>query len=120
MNKTKKIKPSIIEMIAYSKILTPLIYSFGNYVGQIFLENLLHITQHLMGIGSGSNILTSGEYSLIKKLKGSSNIVILDVGANTGSFVKVTKNNLIKKNFELHAFEPSKHSFKILKKKICR
>ncbi len=90
----------------------------GNKIILRLLEKFVLLAQQLIGIGSGTDVRSSGEIILIKKLNAlnSSSVTIFDVGANKGDFTEMIISNLNGKvNFQLHCFEPSRISFERLK-----
>jgi FkbM family methyltransferase len=96
-----------------------------NLTGSRFIQGLLEknvvISQHLMGIGSGTSVYSSGEQILIKKLLELKlpEVTIFDVGANQGQFSGLILSGLKDKiDFRLHSFEPSVYSYEKLKEKI--
>jgi len=93
----------------------------GSKFLQKLLEKNINLSQKLMGIGSGADVNTSGEEILIKKLLELKlpEVVVFDVGANTGEFSEMIIASLDNKlNFQLHLFEPSQFSFKKLTERI--
>jgi len=69
-----------------------------------------------MGIGSGGDVLTSGEQSIFRVLRKRAipPYFIFDVGANNGQFLHLVLNNIEVDNFSVHCFEPSQAAFKRL------
>jgi FkbM family methyltransferase len=69
-----------------------------------------------MGIGSGSNVLASGERAIFDELKHRLNppYCIFDVGANQGQFLRLAIENITVGDFSIHCFEPGLQTFKIL------
>lgn len=117
----KNYKHSLIEIVAFSPLITPVVYLFGNKFGQQFLEFLVHCAQHLMGIGSGSSVRQSGEHILPKLCQQycEKPIIIVDVGVNEGEFVDLflTSNLDVQ---QVHGFEPSDYCFNLLQKKYAQ
>ncbi len=69
-----------------------------------------------MGIGSGSDVVFSGEravFDILKRRMGSS-CCIFDVGANKGQFLQVVLENLVVGKYMVHCFEPGHETFKAL------
>jgi FkbM family methyltransferase len=88
----------------------------GNSVIQNLLEKNLLYSQYLMGIGSGSDVFSSGERGVFHQLKhrSSSPYCIFDVGSNKGQFLQLIFENISLNNLSIHCFEPSRETFKIL------
>jgi FkbM family methyltransferase len=78
------------------------------------LEKNISVSLRLSGIGSGVEAADSGEKVVLKFLKGES-YTIFDVGANKGQYLNMIFNELTGKDAEIHAFEPGKYTFEILK-----
>lgn len=83
----------------------------GNNLLQRLLENNITISQYLIGIGSGSNVASSGEHVLIYKLRlraaqTEKSLCIFDVGANQGQFLRLMHDGLRDSPTFFHAFEP--------------
>lgn len=110
----------MIERFGYSSFCKPLILLTGNRYVQDLLKLVLHVTQHLMGIGSGSVCTTSGEVILLKVLREVSEppFNIFDVGANKGLFLQLIASVIGDEPCHVHAFEPVKKTFSILEKSI--
>ena len=85
---------------------------------QRLLERNVIFSQNLMGIGSGTPVYTSGEKVLVDKLRQCAKtgpaLCILDVGANKGQFLTFIAGGLQGTSFNIHAFEPSEFTYKIL------
>ncbi len=111
-----------LERIAFSPLFKPLEFLSGNSFAQALLSYNLHITQHLMGIGSGTTVSNSGEHSVVKKLTESVNppYCIFDVGANKGDFTKMVLSMIPERMLDIHLFEPSTHTFQLLCKNISQ
>lgn len=91
----------------------------GNIIAQKALGNILHYSQFLMGIGSGTSPETSGERILIKELKKKYHatnmpLCVFDVGANKGQFLEFVHQGLQGIPAEYHAFEPSRNAYQDL------
>ena len=75
-------------------------------------------TQLLLGIGTGSDVGTSGESALFVKLKRDTpegqELCLFDVGANRGQFLDLAISGLGPRPFSIHCFEPSAATFKML------
>lgn len=89
---------------------------------QTLLERNIFLSLHLMGIGSGTSVYSSGEKVLIKKLLELNlpEATIFDVGANQGQFSDLVVSGLRGQiNFKIHSFEPSRYSFEKLTEKLA-
>ena len=80
------------------------------------LQDAVRRAQYLMGIGGGSDVLTSGEQSIfdVLALECQPPYCIFDVGANKGQFLNLALNTLSGNDLSIHCFEPAKESFRIL------
>ena len=57
----------------------------------------------------------SDNFEILNKLQKKKDLIIFDIGANTGRWID---NSIQRFNIEnIHAFEPSKNEFKLLKEK---
>lgn len=90
----------------------------GNRFAQNLLQKNVFISQYLMGIGSGTEVATSGESEIFRILKQSHKApyCIFDVGANKGQFLSIALQSILTENFSIHCFEPSLHTFNLLAK----
>lgn len=99
-----------------------LIKMSSNAFIQSKLENIVALFQILMGIGSGTGVVTSGEHVLISLLSeqyaSDEPICIFDVGSNQGQFCEMLEQGLQGKSFLIHSFEPSKYTFNSLKSNL--
>lgn len=88
----------------------------GNQFSQRLLQKNVFISQYLMGIGSGSGVLTSGERMIFKILseKCDPPYCIFDVGANKGQYLDLALEALYTDDYLIHCFEPGVESFKVL------
>ncbi len=93
-----------------------LIKASGNRFIQTVLEKNVKASQYMMGIGSGSEVLSSGEqaifYVLKQRLKPP--YCIFDVGSNKGQFLQLILNNIAADDFSIHCFEPGHETYKLL------
>jgi len=93
-----------------------LIRASGNRFIQNFLEKIVRTSQYLMGIGSGTDVLSSGEQAVFRvlrqKMKGP--YCIFDVGSNRGQFLELILDNITADEFSVHCFEPGRETFKML------
>jgi len=88
----------------------------GNAFFQRLLERTVDKSQSLMGIGSGTDVESSGEKVVIGMLQKIYNppYCIFDVGANTGQFLKLILENLVTEDFYIRCFEPGGETFRRL------
>jgi len=91
---------------------------FGNKFSQEMLQRVVIYANYFMGIGAGANTASSGEVFILRRLKCTANtpIIIFDVGANKGQFLKLALENSDHLETQIHCFEPSKFAFSILSK----
>jgi len=110
LKKTKKILIRILKI--------PLIKISGNNFVQGLLKKNILLSQELMGIGSGSEIVSSGEEGIFNALqqKIEPPYCIFDVGANKGQFLRLSLENIKTGDFSVHCFEPGYETFKFLVK----
>jgi FkbM family methyltransferase len=97
----------------------------GNARAQKLLEMNIDSSQLLMGIGSGAGVNSSGEKVLVKELRQSYSeakqpLCVFDVGANKGQFLDLIADGLQDIPFNIHAFEPSRHTYNILSENTVR
>ncbi len=103
-----------------NRLIQNLLYRLSRYGRfQQILERNVNRFQSLMGIGSGSDIDSSGEAVLINKLKllntrTGQPLCVFDVGSNKGQFLELIEEGLQDTPFYIHAFEPSRHTFESL------
>ena len=88
----------------------------GNHYMQNMLEKIVQGSQNLMGIGSGTDVLSSGEQVVLRVLKQRLNppYCIFDVGSNKGQFLKLILDHITGDDFSVHCFEPGRETFEIL------
>ena len=102
-------------MVALHSVVQRLIHIFFrnklvvNITSNKYIQNLLYILtielEYLQGIGSGADITTSGEISVVQLLQNKKkDNVIFDVGANTGKFTSMIDSEI--SDVEVHLFEP--------------
>ena len=93
----------------------------GNYFAQTLLEKTVNMAQFLMGIGSGSEVRSSGEHAIFHILKKrlSPPYCIFDVGSNKGQFLALILENLGIYDLSVHCFEPGRETFKFLTKSVA-
>ena len=89
----------------------------GNKYAQKILEKNIVFSHYLSGVGSGGGVQDSGEKSILDFLNSKREpYCIFDVGANKGQYINIVFNELHKKSFKIHSFEPSKYTFDLLQK----
>ena len=91
----------------------------GNIVCQHLLNYNINISNYLIGVGSGSDVFSSGEIAICNELTKFKHTTycVFDVGANQGHFTLFLLSNLpnlIDNDFYIHCFEPSLKTFKLL------
>ncbi len=88
----------------------------GNAFFQRLLERTVDKSQSLMGIGSGTDVESSGEKVVIGMLQKRCNppYCIFDAGSNTGQFLKLVLGHLLTEDFGIHCFEPGRETFRRL------
>jgi FkbM family methyltransferase len=93
-----------------------LIKTSGNSLVQRLLEKNVQISQYMMGIGSGSRVLSSGERAIFKMLKQRLKppYCIFDVGSNKGQFLQLLLDHISADDVFVHCFEPGHDTFKLL------
>lgn len=87
--------------------------------GQNFLECTVERLEYFMGIGAGSDVVSSGEKVAFSKVI-SNSPVIFDVGANKGQFASevLAFFKMQNKPIKVYSFEPSKSTYEELVKNI--
>ncbi len=85
---------------------------------QLFFEKLHKIALRGMNYGRGDDISYSGERFIIQKVLGPlrEKTIIFDVGANVGNYSRLVVECLGDANIEIFSFEPSKATYRLLKK----
>jgi len=88
----------------------------GNYSTQYLLEEIVQTIHMLQGLGSGTEVHSSGERILFHVLKQCvmPPYCIIDVGANRGQFLQLALDNLSEFETFVHCFEPAAETFKCL------
>lgn len=88
----------------------------GNRPMQRVMEKNIRSWHSLMGIGSGDEVLSSGERAVFQYLRQRFRppYCIFDVGANAGQFLQLILSNLPVNDVSIHCFEPGKETFKRL------
>jgi len=92
----------------------------GNRAAQRILQANVAVSQYLMGIGAGHHAGVSGERILAARLLGLPRpagrpLCVVDVGANEGQFLDVITRELGTTPCHIHAFEPGRHAFDVLR-----
>jgi FkbM family methyltransferase len=107
-------------------LLAALTHLTANSLGQRLLQKTVTAVQYLQGIGTGSDVTSSGERAVLSTLKLKSNsergICIFDVGANKGQYLTLASAMLNGCKFHVHSFEPSRCTYDALRKgtQFCR
>lgn len=88
----------------------------ANSYAQKCLERNVRVSQYLMGIGSGIDVLSSGEKTLFTELKHRfpPPYCIFDVGSNSGQFLQLVLDNIKRDLLSIHCFEPGHEAFEAL------
>ena len=86
---------------------------------QKFFEVLYSLSIYGMNYGNGGDFRRSGEYFAAQHIKSRlsnlhNQLILFDVGANTGHYSVELSNIFSGKNFNIHSFEPSKKTFEQL------
>ena len=92
----------------------------ANRFSQVCLLHSVRLADYLMGVGAGSRVNTSGEASVLRRIgtfKDRDELVIVDVGANTGQFLQMSVEALAGGRYQMHCFEPSKTAFSLLSRR---
>jgi len=88
---------------------------------QNFFQYLFLIACHGMNVGGLGDVRDSGEGLILKNIRNkikNKPIYIFDVGANQGEYSSMVLDTFKGMNLNLFSFEPSRFTFKILKKKL--
>jgi len=87
----------------------------GSGTFQKIVERNIIYSLKLMGIGSGAGVIATGESKAVELLsRFEEPHCIFDAGANAGRYLKMVYSRINKKEFEIHSFEPCRHSFELL------
>jgi FkbM family methyltransferase len=90
----------------------------GNRISQVLLERGVNLAQYLQGVGSGAEVISSGETGIFSILMESSDpertLRIFDVGANIGQYLQLAYACLNGCQFHIHSFEPSSEAYAAL------
>lgn len=92
---------------------------FSNPPAQRVLETVATVSDLLMGIGSAGDAASSGEESVLLRLRDrcTAKCAVIDVGANQGQFLGLTLQVFAGRPIEVHAFEPAHATYSILEHK---
>jgi FkbM family methyltransferase len=89
----------------------------ANRIAQRCLQDGVRTADYLMGIGTGCDVNTSGEASVLRRLRRADHrgeLVIFDAGSNRGQFLRMCVELLPLHACDIHCFEPSKASYSVL------
>ncbi|SEG43981.1 FkbM family methyltransferase [Algoriphagus boritolerans] len=100
-------------------------YALSRHQGKLKYQTTFQYLYHLglsgMNMGGGWDIEDSGEGIAIEHVKSlfsrKNHLMLFDVGANKGDYSTMLKK-LFQEKATIHAFEPSKHTFVMLQKKV--
>jgi len=103
------------------RLLDLLVRLTGNEPAQRLLARQTLLAEHLMGIGAGSDVASSGEAVLVAKLRQRQRdtgapLCVFDVGANQGQFLRALHTGLAGLPAVFHSFEPSRAAFAVLER----
>lgn len=88
--------------------------------GNAFMQRLFakqsHALNHAMGIGTSGDFSNDGEFIVFDLIKKNCQppYCIFDVGSNKGQFLEYVLNEIKLANCDIHCFEPSHETFKML------
>ena len=90
---------------------------YGNPLGQELLASVVRKCHRYMGIGTGDDVLTSGEQGVIEKLKALRKppYCLFDVGSHMGEYLGMALSLMAREDCRIHCFEPSGRLFGALK-----
>ncbi|HET9950327.1 MAG TPA: FkbM family methyltransferase [Candidatus Eisenbacteria bacterium] len=93
-----------------------LVGASGNRFVQALLERNVHVSQILMGIGSGDEVSSSGEAAAFRVLRAKAEppYCIFDVGSNKGQFLRLALDHVGTNDLSIHGFEPGRETFRVL------
>lgn len=94
----------------------------GNTISQWIIEKIFYLARLMLGIGTASFPVDSGEKKIFDYLKESfadnqEPLVIFDVGANKGQFLELTLQELLNVKYLIYCFEPVVFAYKELNQK---
>ncbi len=93
----------------------PILALTANRWSQSLLEKTVAAAQNLQGIGSGSDVASSGEAGVFRKLKERVGperaLCVFDVGANKGQYLTSACKALAGRRFAIHSFEPGRGTY---------
>ena len=83
---------------------------------QRFLAAQVRTMNHAMGIGTSGEFSTDGEFIVFDLIKRNCKppYCIFDVGSNKGQFLEYVLNGMKQTNYNIHCFEPSEETFRML------
>lgn len=92
----------------------------GNRPCQTLLTHGIAVAQFLQGIGSGSDVGSSGETSVLSAMELDSGqaACIFDVGANLGQFLDLILSRVKSRPLHVHSFEPGHATFQRLQERF--
>ena len=102
--------------ITMSLLKRALIAISGNAPMQRVLGKTAQVSQYLMGIGSGGEVISSGEGAVLRLLRRRSKppYCIFDVGSNEGQYLQLVRDHYPDEDHSIHCFEPARETFKRL------
>jgi FkbM family methyltransferase len=88
----------------------------GRHFVQKALQKNIQYSQYLMGVGSGSDVSSSGEAAILKLLhsRRKAPYCIFDAGSNMGQFLKLILAGIGTDQFHIHCFEPGLYTYRLL------
>lgn len=95
----------------------------GNKPGQALIGRLVSWLQLLQGVGSGCSVELSGEKGVLRQLAGRANgrtVMVFDVGANQGQFLRAVRSVFGGAPYSIHSFEPGMGAFRTLSAEFGR
>lgn len=110
-------------MLKSKKFVLNILYKLtGNTFSQRIIEKIFYLARLMLGIGTASFPLDSGEKKIFDYLKelyvdDQEPLVIFDVGANKGQFLELTLQELLTYKYLIYCFEPVDFSYNELNKK---
>jgi FkbM family methyltransferase len=91
---------------------------------QRLLERGVAEAHFLMGIGSGAAVASSGERTVIERLRARAcnqhSLCVFDVGANQGQFLQMLQQAMKGSAFHVHVFEPGREAYRALGEVCCK
>ena len=88
----------------------------GNAYVQRLLAKQVGTLNHAMGIGTSGDFSNDGEFIVFDLIRNKCQppYCIFDVGSNKGQFLAYVLNDMKQTNCDIHCFEPSQESFRML------